>query len=296
MSKKADTWMPWYVADYLADTAHLSTEQHGAYCLMLMAAWKRGGSLPNDDSQLAAVSRLSATRWKAHRAVLLEFFRDDGAKFVHGRVTLERLRAQEISDKKSAAGSKGGQAKQQNRNSEGGKPDSKGVAKGVADAKQTPTPLPSPLHLPSGELKGADAPLSPTASATGDGGQLSLTGDEEPAALPNCPHRRLLALYREKLAELPQPRAEMWEGSDGAESMRHRWKWLLTAEREEGGRYATNVDEGMEWFGRFFETVADTPLLMGKRGSWRANLAWLMKRENFTKVVEGRYDREGANA
>lgn len=297
MTKKADTWMPWYVADYLADTAHLTTEQHGAYCLMLMAAWKRDGSLPKDDTQLAAVSRLSANRWKTHKTVLLEFFIEEPTRYVHKRVTQERLKAQENSNKKATAGAKGGAAKAKNASkSDGtgdGKPIADGVAKVVADAKQTPTPSPSPLPLPSEEFQGAAAPLSPGNPAPADGGELVLT-PPEPKEPPVCPHKRLLALYREKLPELPQPRGELWEGTAGAEAMAQRWKFLLTKSREDGSRYATTTQEGLDWFSRFFEAVAQADLLMGRRSKWRADLAWLMKRENFIKVVQGNYDKEPA--
>lgn len=55
-------YMPLYINDYLGDTDHLSAEEHGAYLLLLMAMWRHGGSVPNDDADLARITR-TGKRW-----------------------------------------------------------------------------------------------------------------------------------------------------------------------------------------------------------------------------------------
>ena len=71
-------FMQLYVSDFIGDTLQLSTEQIGAYMLLLMAMWNAGGRLPDDDAKLARVARLSAKKWRVISADLLTFFEREG--------------------------------------------------------------------------------------------------------------------------------------------------------------------------------------------------------------------------
>lgn len=70
---KADKWMPLYIGDYLGDTGHLSTVEHGAYLLLLMAQWRRG-ELPDDDVKLARIVGMRLDHWKKIAPTIREFF------------------------------------------------------------------------------------------------------------------------------------------------------------------------------------------------------------------------------
>jgi uncharacterized protein YdaU (DUF1376 family) len=97
-------YMPLYVADYLADAAHLSTLGHGAYLLLIMTYWQRGGALPADDRKLARICRLSEAEWAEVRADLAEFFREEAGAWRHKRVEQELAGVRAKSDKARAAG------------------------------------------------------------------------------------------------------------------------------------------------------------------------------------------------
>lgn len=97
-------WMPFYVGDYLGDTGHLSTVQHGAYCLLLFHYW-RTGSLPDNDRDLAHITKLSSWMWRRHRPVLQAFFYNG---WHHKRVDAEMTKHARIRAMRAAAGSKGG--------------------------------------------------------------------------------------------------------------------------------------------------------------------------------------------
>jgi uncharacterized protein YdaU (DUF1376 family) len=95
--------MPVFIGDYLADTMHLSTEQHGAYLLLLFHLWRRG-TLPDDDGALAQITGLSRNAWSQARPVLAEFFQIHDGLWRHGRVERERIRvtAKQLSNSKQA--------------------------------------------------------------------------------------------------------------------------------------------------------------------------------------------------
>jgi uncharacterized protein YdaU (DUF1376 family) len=87
----ADFWMPVYIGDYLADTMHLTTEQHGAYLLLIFHLWRRA-TLPDDNTVLAKITGLDASSWSSARPVLAEFFKIQDGQWRHGRVERERIR------------------------------------------------------------------------------------------------------------------------------------------------------------------------------------------------------------
>lgn len=89
MSAKTDTWMPLFIGDYLADTRHLTTLEHGAYLLLLMTYWRIKGPLPDDDIKLARMAGLSLKQWKAIRPTIIEFFRAGEGQLVSTRSQAE---------------------------------------------------------------------------------------------------------------------------------------------------------------------------------------------------------------
>jgi uncharacterized protein YdaU (DUF1376 family) len=106
-------YVPLYVDDYEAATAHLTAEEDGVYSRLLRLSWRTPGcSLPNDPAWLARKIRLSAEDFdRVARPVIEEFF-----KVQRGRLVQKRLKAEydDISRKKlkrAKAGKAGGEAK-----------------------------------------------------------------------------------------------------------------------------------------------------------------------------------------
>ena len=104
-------YMQLYVADYLADTAHLTTEEHGAYLLLIFNYWQRGKPLPNNDKRLAMIARLSNERWTDVKETLNEFFNVTPTCWQHHRIDKDLAEVSFKSNSASLAGKASAEAK-----------------------------------------------------------------------------------------------------------------------------------------------------------------------------------------
>lgn len=150
---KADIWMPLFIGDYLAGTSRLTTEQHGAYLLLIMDYWKNG-ALPDNDQILAQIARLAPDAWSMHRAVLEQFFTVSNGQWVHARIEKELDAAR---SKKAKAKEKAEAAARARWEKERAATESKeecsehatSTAPSAACAMHEECPSPSPSPLPS---------------------------------------------------------------------------------------------------------------------------------------------------
>lgn len=87
--------MPMFWDAYLADTTHLTTEEHGAYLLLLAAMWRRNGYVPDDDRDNARILGLTQAKWRKVKVRLSEFltFGDDqmGSVYINAVVIWEKM-------------------------------------------------------------------------------------------------------------------------------------------------------------------------------------------------------------
>lgn len=111
--------------------------------------------------------------------------------------------------------------------------------------------------------------------------QPALPGLELEPEQPPIPVDALVALYNSRCGAL-LPKCEKVRKSTSV-CIKARWSEPRLRERM-----------SLEWWGRFFDRVLKSQLLTGQvpsRGQkpWRADLHWLVKENNFWKVIEGNY-------
>jgi uncharacterized protein YdaU (DUF1376 family) len=105
-----------YIADYLADTQHLTTEEHGAYLLLIFNYWQRGKSFKARDEHvlnkcLASVAHMSEQNFNLIKNVLSEFFEVRENEWIHHRIEQDLERVNEMSEKRRNAGKASAEAR-----------------------------------------------------------------------------------------------------------------------------------------------------------------------------------------
>lgn len=96
---------------YLGDTSHLTTLEHGAYLLILMAMWRAGGALPNEELRLARTARLSLDKWRRVAPTIMGLMTVGEDNVSQKRLRLEFEIASGRHENHVRAGRTGGRAK-----------------------------------------------------------------------------------------------------------------------------------------------------------------------------------------
>lgn len=93
---------------------------------------------------------------------------------------------------------------------------------------------------------------------------------------------------------MPQHKPEQWKGAR-ADHLRVRWRETAVHKRWE------TQEQGLAWMKRFFEYVAESQFLTGRRPPAKEGgrpflikLEWLVFPGNWAKVIEGEYHRDAA--
>jgi uncharacterized protein YdaU (DUF1376 family) len=98
-----------YTADYLADTMHLTTEEHGAYLLLIFNYWQTGKPIPK--KRLQKIARVPNDRWPSVEDSLSEFFTDNGENWVHERIERDLESVMEAQEQRARAGKASAEAR-----------------------------------------------------------------------------------------------------------------------------------------------------------------------------------------
>jgi uncharacterized protein YdaU (DUF1376 family) len=147
--------MPIYIGDYLSATTRLTTEQHGAYLLLLMDYWKNG-PLPDNDQILAQITRMPLDAWCNARSILEAFFNVSNKQWTHARVEKELADAKTRKTKAVTRAVAGAEARWKKNNALSIPQALLGAV--LADAS-SPSPSSSPLPLTLKSRKAKSKPF-----------------------------------------------------------------------------------------------------------------------------------------
>ena len=153
MTDKVDIWMPLYVRDYIGATSRLTTEQHGAYLLLIMDYWLNGPP-PDDDHVLASIVRLPLEQWQKHRPSIERLFSVHSGAWTHKRIDREIEAAHERKTQAIERGKRGAMARwgKDDKASNGASIDQ---ACKKQSSKDSSSPSPSPKKKTKSKAAGA---------------------------------------------------------------------------------------------------------------------------------------------
>ena len=97
--------LPLFTDAYIADTAHLTNEEHGVYLRLLMFAWRTETcSLPNNDARLALMVGVTKGKWNKLKPTIMSFWRLSNGEWTQKKLTKQRDFVSKQREQKRIAG------------------------------------------------------------------------------------------------------------------------------------------------------------------------------------------------
>lgn len=245
---------PFHIGDYISHTSHLTDKEDLAYRRMMDLYYMGEQPFPDD---FAWVARRVRADSEIVGNLLNEYFElmDDGL-WHNTRADKEIAKYQFVKE----SGKKGAEKRWSNREE-----------KPIQSDANTP-PIASPIATKT--INQDQEPL-PNIKA------ISME-----SKIPPCPHQQIIDIYHQVLPELPK--VISWNKTREAH-LKQRWRELFT-EFE-----CKSTDEALDWFRNdFFQFIKNSKFLTGKtqskdRRPFLADLEWVIKPTNFTKIIERKY-------
>ncbi len=142
--------LPLFTDAYIADTAHLTNEEHGAYLRLLMFAWRSPQCrLPNDDARMARMLGLSVGKWAKLKVAVMAFWSLENGFWTQKRLAKEHEFVTKKVEQKRANGKLGGRPKPL-ENNEAAKANGSEIK--TETKAPTPTPTPTVISLSENEV------------------------------------------------------------------------------------------------------------------------------------------------
>jgi uncharacterized protein YdaU (DUF1376 family) len=106
--------------------------------------------------------------------------------------------------------------------------------------------------------------------------------------IPDCQHQGVIELYHQFLPTLRK--VEVWNSTRQG-YLRQRWREVAEEMAQEKPIETAHV---LNWWAEFFQHIGKSKFLTGKVNSkdgraFTADLEWILKPSNFTKIIEGKY-------
>ena len=133
----------------------------------------------------------------------------------------------------------------------------------------------------------ADQPSNPASLAESANDAAAHSGSPKRKAIAPVPVQQVLQTYNEVLGGR-LPNAQLLNDKR-KRVIAGRWKEMLNSKDPSGKVRFTDTVSGLAWFAKFFAKVALNPHWLGENDrGWRADLDWILKPDNFLRILEWR--------